>query len=185
MEIIIARHGKPDLQQWTWIAPHQMKEWIHRYNQADVLIDEILPDTSKKADLSVVVSSTLPRSIQSAQALSQTKPVLAEDLFCEADLPYGDWHMPRLPFSIWTALFRIAWFCGYSSNAESLLQAKVRARCAATRLVQLAQENGTVFLVGHGVINVLIAKELLALGWSGARQPANKYWHFSVYHAPV
>jgi broad specificity phosphatase PhoE len=185
MEIVLARHGKPNLQYWTWITPYQMKEWIHRYNQADVLIDKISPDTLKKADQSVVVSSTLLRGVQSAQALSQTKPILTEEVFCEADLPYGHWTMPKLPFSIWVTLFRIAWLCGYSSNAESLSQTKVRARCAAERLVELAQENGSVFFVGHGIINRLIAKELLALGWSGTQQPANKYGQFSIYHAPV
>jgi hypothetical protein len=113
------------------------------------------------------------------------KSPLIEEVFCEADLPYGHWNIPKLPLSVWGVLFRLAWFCGYSSNVESLLRAEARALCAAKRLLALARKNGSVFLVGHGIMNMLIAKQLLAMGWSGPKRPVNKYWQFSVYHAPA
>jgi broad specificity phosphatase PhoE len=185
MEIILARHGKPNLQQSVWITPRQLKDWIQRYNQADLLVEEVPSATLKKATESgVIVSSTLRRCVQSAEQLSRNRAFAAEEVFCEAELPLPNRHFPRLPFWLWSVVFRLAWFCGFFANAEPLAQATERARNAAERLIELARENGSVFLVGHGVMNLLIAGQLSALGWSGPKRPANKYWQFSAYHAP-
>ena len=59
----------------------------------------------------------------------------------------------------------------------------MRAHYAAGRLVTLAKKNGSVFLVGHGIMTMLIAKQLLSMGWVGPKRPVNKYWQFSVYYA--
>ena len=187
MEIILARHGRPNFSHRSWITPRQMKDWIRIYNQADVHVGEAPSDALAKArGCGIVVSSALPRCTQSAQALVHSNQSFVTDaVFCEADLPGGSWNAPRLPFAMLAALFRLAWFLGYSSNAESLLQTKARARHAAHRLVELSTQNGSVFLVGHGIINMLIAKELLALGWSGPTRPIAKHWRYSVYRRPV
>ncbi len=185
MEIIIVRHGKPNLSQTEWIRPLQMQAWIASYNQAEVLLESIPADTLAKAKLSkIIVSSTLLRSVQSAQMLNEGKPQLSEAVFCEAELPYNNWHMLKLPVAIWAAIFRLAWFCGYSAHAESLSQAKHRANVAAKRLIALAQENEIVFFVGHGIFNRLIHKELLALGWLTKEKPAAAYWQFARYFSP-
>ena len=183
MEIILARHGKPKLKHWAWITPMQMKDWIQLYNQAELLVEDVPLDTLKKATESgVIVSSTLRRCVQSAQQLIRGRALLTEELFCEADLPHMLWRFPKLPLSIWGIVFRMAWFCGFSANAEPLAQATTRARNAAERLIELARGNGSVFHVGHGIMTMLIAKQLLALGWTGPKRPVNKYWRYSVYH---
>lgn len=189
MEIVLARHGKPNVRHWAWITPRQMKEWIQIYNQAEVYSDNIPSDTLRRARISrVIVSSSLPRCVQSARALNRAsnmfKSILVEDGFCEADLPHGNWNVPILPLPVWGVLFRLAWFCGYSRNGESLSQAEKRAHGAAMRLVSLARENKSVFLVGHGIMTMLIAKHLLAMGWSGPKRPVMGYWQFTVYHGP-
>jgi broad specificity phosphatase PhoE len=183
-EIILARHGKPNLQHWAWITPRQMKDWIQSYNQADLLVEDVPLETLKKATESgVIVSSTLRRCVQSAQQLTQHRELLTEEIFCEADLPHSHWSFPRLPLSVWGIVFRLAWFCGFSANAEPFAQATTRARNAAERLIGLSRENGSVFHVGHGIMTMLIARQLLALGWTGPKRPLNKYWQYSVYHA--
>jgi broad specificity phosphatase PhoE len=184
MEIVLARHGKPNLRHWAWITPRQMREWIQIYNAAEILIKEIPPDTLKKAsNTGIVVSSPMTRCVQSARALCRDSALVIEEMFFEAELPYGNWNVPKLPLSVWGVLFRLAWFCGYSENSESFAQAEKRAHCAAGRLVTLAKENGSVFLVGHGIMSMLIAKQLLSMGWEGPKRPVNKYWQFSVYYA--
>lgn len=70
------------------------------------------------------------------------------------------------------------------SYGESVSQAEKRAHGAAMRLVLLAQENRSVFLVEHGIMTMLIAKHLLAMGWSGPKRPVMGYWQFAVYHGP-
>ena len=184
MEIVLARHGKPKLRHWAWITPRQMREWIQIYNAAEIFLNEIPLDTVEKASIAgIVVSSTLTRCVQSARALCKDNSLVIEEMFCEADLPYGNWNVPKLPLSVWGVLFRLAWFCGYSANSESFVQAEMRAHSAAGRLVTLAKENGSVFLVGHGIMAMLIAKQLLSMGWVGPKRPVNKYWQFSVYYA--
>jgi len=187
MEIILARHGRPNFSHRSWITPRQMKDCIQVYNQANVHVSEAPSDALAKArGCGIVVSSTLLRCTQSAQALVHSNQLFVTDVvFCEAELPSGSWNAPRLPFAMLAALFRLAWFLGYSCNAESLLQTKARARRAARRLIELAVQHRSVFFVGHGIINMLIAKELLALGWFGSARPVAKYWRYSVYQSPV
>lgn len=185
MRIVLARHGKPDLPHGVWISPRQMKDWIRTYDQANVLVEDLPNSTLKIASNSgVIVSSALLRSKQSAQALGQNEMFWVENIFREVDLPHTHWIFPMLPPLTWSAVFRVAWFFGFSTDVESLPQAKVRACRAADRLVELAQENGSVFHVGHGIMTMLIARQLLRLGWSGPKCPINRYWRFSVYHAP-
>lgn len=161
-----------------------MENWIETYNNAEVVLEGVPQETLVAAHTSgVVVASTLRRSMQSAQYLSNNETLLSEQVFCEAGLPYSRWHLPKLPPSAWAAFFRLAWFLGYSANAESVENARVRARVAAERLIHLANEYGSVFLVGHGIMTTLIAKHLLALGWVGPAHPAHNYWQFSTYHA--
>ncbi len=184
MHIVIARHGKPNLRRRGWITPRQMDEWIYAYNQADVILDGIPNDIVKIASTSgVIVASTLPRCIQSAQHLSPNRAFLTEGIFCEAGLPYPNWNFPKLPLPVWNAIFRLAWFRGFSANAESFTQATARAHTAAERLMELAKKFDSVFLVGHGIMAMLIAKHLLACGWSGPKRPVGKYWQCSVYRA--
>jgi broad specificity phosphatase PhoE len=183
MRIILARHGKPHLYGSRSFVPCEMKSWIETYNDADVILEGIPAKTLEAAHASgIVVASTLRRSKQSAQVLCDGETPLSELLFCEAGLPFAHWHFPKLPAPVWAVIFRLAWFLGYSTNAESFETANARARGAAERLINLAKENRSVFLVGHGIINSLITKHLLTLGWVGPAHPARGYWQFSTYH---
>ncbi len=65
---------------------------------------------------------------------------------------------------------------------KRLLLQNLRARRATQELIRLAGKSETVLLVGHGLINHYIAKELLNLGWIGPEKAASGYWAFSVYH---
>lgn len=183
MQIILARHGKPLLSHWAWIAPGQMKDWIDRYNQADLVADPVPRAVVEAANASaVVITSTLKRCTRSAELLCSDRHILVEPLFCEPGLPHTNWRFPKLPLSIWGVLFRLAWFCGFSGEIESVAQATVRAHSAADKLVAVAKEKGSVLLVGHGIMGMLIARRLVELGWAGPSRPVHKFWQFSVYH---
>lgn len=186
MRIFLARHGQPDCLSLGNVAPRDMSKWIQAYNDAGVLLDDVPPQAIETARSSgIVVASTMRRAVHSAQYLSGSQAFLAEHVFCEAGLPHPCWHFPKLPPSAWATIFRLAWFLGYAANAESIESATARAGAAAERLVQLAKENGSVFLVGHGIMTMLIAKHLLSLGWVGPSRPSHGYWQFSTYRAAV
>src|SRR5438093_9970936 len=72
-------------------------------------------------------------------------------------------------------------FCGWSAGVESFKAARERAAKAASILTGHAEESGAVVLVGHGLMNILIARRLRASGWRGPRLPSPQHWTFGVY----
>jgi broad specificity phosphatase PhoE len=180
MKIILMRHGKPLLTQTGWIAPVEMERWIEHYNLSEVEADG-MPITSLKLANSAacIVASTASRALSSVQALGHTASI-SDAAFCEAQLPFALWRFPRLSPFAWAAFFRLLWLFGYSRGSDSIQITKVRAKAAAQKLISLA-ENGPVLLVGHGIMNRLIAKELIALGWVGPTKQQSNYWSASVY----
>lgn len=184
MEIVLARHGRPDLHlpPWAWMTPRQTQSIIAAYAQAGILLDKppvVTLNTARAC--SVVVSSNLPRSLHSARALSQDRPFLSDALFDDPDPPSWTWRFPKLPLLVWGLIFRLAWFCGFPANTESLSAASARAARAARRLIELARDRGSVFLIGHAMMNLLIAKHLTAAGWSGRIRLLPHHWEFGVY----
>lgn len=182
MEITLMRHGQPLLVSATPITAARMGEWIDSYNLSRVKKDNVPSSNVQIANsASTIVTSTSLRAISSVEVLGQ-HPSLEEGLFCEAQLPYARWGLLRLPPSAWAGFFRLLWFLGYSNECEALGAARARAKTAANRLVSLAAK-GPVLLVGHGIMNRLIAKELLSRGWSGPSGPSSAYWGCSVYRS--
>src|SRR4030095_16744617 len=75
----------------------------------------------------------------------------------------------------WDALARAGWLLGIAAGDESFREAGIRSANAANRLVSLARQHGAVALVGHGMLNTLIARRLRASGWTGSGNP-RVYW---------
>ncbi|NVZ20931.1 histidine phosphatase family protein [Pseudomonas costantinii] len=174
------RHGEPALAATHKISMSEMKDWIEHYNRSEITRQPV-PDASTQlaATATVIVSSNAPRALTSAQALG-LEPAVVDALFCEAQLPHGDWRLPRLSPFTWAFIFRVLWLCGYSRNVESAGAARLRASTAAQRLQSLAGE-GPVLLLGHGVMNRMIAKQLLADGWTRQQRNGSQYWSAAVY----
>lgn len=180
MEIILMRHGKPCLNGSPKTSPYEMISWIKQYNQA-AIGDDAPPDASRElaARVNRIITSASPRALASLQALGY-QPDIIDAMFCEAELPVTHWRWPKLSPFYWSAIFRLAWLCGYSRNVESKKQAGQRAKIAAKRLISLA-ESGSVLLLGHGMMNHLIAKQLKQQGWSEELKQGNGYWHAAIY----
>lgn len=179
LQITLMRHGRPVLPSAGWVGPAGMAQWIAAYNRAEVPADSA-PAAARAAAASAncVVSSTLARARSSALALG----VAAADdaVFCETPLPHARWAQPRLPAGLWAGVFRLLWLAGYAPHGESLRQSRQRAAVGAQRLIDLAAR-GPVLLVGHGIMNRLIARELRAAGWRQAGAHPGGYWGAAVY----
>ncbi|MDO8072623.1 histidine phosphatase family protein [Janthinobacterium sp. SUN176] len=174
------RHGEPRLAKGRWIAPLQMGQWINLYNQS-IIKEGGIPAQCAAAALSAstIVASTVPRACSSARALGDL-PFMQDAMFSEAGLPFALWKAPWLPAEAWAAIFRLLWLFGYARGSDSLQITRQRARAAAERLVALAAR-GPVLLVGHGIMNRLIGKELQALGWLARNRQGSRYWSMGVY----
>lgn len=101
--------------------------------------------------------------------------------FTEAELPLFKIPFFKLKASVWLILFRALWLFGINGRAESYRRTKLRARSCAEKLQRIAINNDSVLFVGHGILNKLIATELLKLGWKGDRNSEREYWGYSHY----
>ncbi|UVM49725.1 histidine phosphatase family protein [Pseudomonas sp. B21-015] len=179
-EIILMRHGQPNLAVIDKISSLDMKHWIEQYDLSEI-INQLAPEASVEvaATAKVIVSSTAPRALTSVRALG-LQPSLVDEIFCEAQLPYGRWTRPRLSPFTWAFILRILWLCGFSGTVESARKAKIRANTAAQQLQSLASE-GPVLLLGHGFMNRMIAKRLEAAGWTRHKSNGSRYWSATAY----
>jgi len=182
MEIILMRHGKPAFTGSAKVTSREMSNWIAEYDLSDT--GEDIPLESSKSlafSASRIISSPLPRALSSLRALG-LEPDVIDKVFREAGLPV--FHMPGFRFSptVWAAFFRVMWLCGISHNVERVGIAKRRAIQAADILVAFAKGcDGPVLLMGHGVMNRLIARELRSLGFKEYCCQGNGYWNASIY----
>lgn len=181
--IVLARHGRPVLDSRTLIPGHGLAVWLEVERNAP-----LDPTSRPSAELEqwaqaarLVIVSPLRRSRDSARLLRPaTEPTIEEEVR-EAPLPSAFRSPLRLPPAVWAGIARSAWFCGWSAGVESFSDTRRRAAAAARRLQALAADRGDVLVIGHGLMNALIAAALRALGWSGARFPSRSHWQFSCY----
>lgn len=183
MRIVLLRHGRPHVPNYKSLKAGQVGQWIEAYNAAGLTADHKPPQRAIEiaATCNMVVCSDLPRSIESAKALGVESINVVEPVFREVGLSF--WNLPMLKMTpkAWAVFFRLAWFCGYASNSESVWEARTRASSGAARLKELAEINGAILFVGHGLLNKFLAKELLSSGWKGPNNPGAKYWDFGTY----
>jgi broad specificity phosphatase PhoE len=130
---------------------------------------------------SCVIASPLRRSLESARLLAPAGVPVTDALFREADLPCGFRSAARLRPDVWAVLARSAWFFGWADGMESFAATRVRAAGAAQLLTARAESHDTIAVVGHGMINIVIARELRAHGWRGPRVPSRRHWSFGLY----
>jgi len=161
----------------------EMHAWIESYNLAGVDQKELPPTGALEhaARCNALVCSDLKRSIESGEILKAGHVCISDAIFREFSLPWVSWNSFRLSPIIWTALFRLMWFTGFSSRVESYRASKLRVKAGADKLREIAAEHGSVLFVGHGLYNYFLAKELLSAGWQGPTNPGRRYWEFGVY----
>ena len=183
MEIILLRHGEPKIKLKGIVNAQEFKQLIEEYAQAGIVY--LPPEKFNKQFKShYVVCSHLERSLQSAHFLNLKKINLIDDLFAESSLPHFDKSKIRLPIIVWLVSLRIMWLFGFSHNGESFVDAKMRAIAAANKLIVLARDHNKLILIGHGLMNRLIARQLKINKWHGPSSPGNKFWTFGVYKKP-
>ena len=185
MEISLIRHGRSRLTDYKPISCQQFKEWVKQYDHHGVFKESSFPaETLEKIrNASVVLTSDLKRSIESAAILNPPVEVRINPLFRETELPTPSTNYPGLKLNptLWAVLLRGLWLSGYSRNCESKQDVEARARRAAKVLMKYAHKHGQVVLVGHVFFNRLIAKELIIAGWRGKNTTSLKHWDCTTY----
>ena len=174
MELILLRHGKPDIESSTAIRAVAMKAWIADYDASGIMD---MPDTSVIAAChgQFVVASPMKRALESVTALG-LQPDMIMDALYEAPLPAFNLPLLKLTPLAWATAFRLLWMAGASGGVESFSSAKRRAKQVSDELANLTDAHGRVVSVGHGFMNLLIARELQKAGWKQQNLRKSGYW---------
>lgn len=181
MQITLLRHGKPEFELTGKVRANELGEIVRSYDMSGIIGTPPVEAINQIQAHDIVVCSDLPRSIQSAKALGVTEIHSANSIFREINIPYFSNSSIKLPVKTWLIILRGLWFLGFAKNGESQLAARMRAKQATQELIQIAQQYGSVLLVGHGFNNYFVARQLLSLNWTGPKKPASNYWDYSVY----
>jgi len=183
LKIVLARHGKLDWDFKTPIPGHGLAAWLR--GERDAPLDPShrpSPELERLArDATRLIATPLRRSLESARILAPSAVPLVDAHFQEPDLPCAIRSGVRLSPDVWSWLARTAWFCGWSAGVEPFKAARARARNAASILAAHAETQGVVVVVGHGLMNLFIARQLRRRGWRGPRLPLQRHWAFDVY----
>jgi len=168
IQIYLIRHAKPNLNKKFLSSANQAQDYIENYNIAP--IHEI--DSGKvRVDLNKphqIYCSSLVRSQETALALFGDSYVIVSDsVFREFELKIvRASSVVKLPLDLWKGVSRLFWLFGCNHEGiESYKEAKKRVVLSADNLEKLANQEETAILVGHGMINGAIAKELKKRGW--------------------
>ena len=132
----------------------------------------------ERADM--VVSSPLPRALESAWMAAGREPDRVLPDFVEAPLP-----PPRLPFLrvrpiSWGTVSRVVWMAGYRRDCESAKEARARAARVAGELAELASGR-TVLAFGHGWFNRMVGRQLRRAGWRVVSGRGDGYWSHRTF----
>ena len=170
-EIVIYRHWEVLQETAGFIRSDQITKAADQYDRARIR-GGMSNETGLEPDL--VITSHSKRSIDTARQLFGRVDI-EDAAFREAELP----DLVSLPLMLlphhWFVVARVCWFLGASRNCENAREFRARAHRCAIRLDDLARQHDRIAIVGHGVMNRYLARELRALGYSGRAKPDSSY----------
>lgn len=187
MEVTFVRHGPSCWESHAPCSAQQFRTWMENYNDRGIFQESVVPlDTVRKCqEASLIITSPLLRAVESTHVLmaGMDKQLVKSNMFREAELPVMD----RIPSFIrmkpqkWAVLFRSIWVAGYGGGNETFRQARRRAEKARDTLMEYARIHGKVVVIGHGIFNMMVAKELIKKGWAGKYPPSRHHFCCTTY----
>jgi broad specificity phosphatase PhoE len=158
-----------------------LKHWENQYNSAPIIqntpLNEALLTAFNEAD--IIISSTLKRTKDSITILGHSVDI-SDAVFNEAQIPDLDGSFLKLRPSSWLVLFRLLSLAGVGRWAKTLKDTKDQAKDASRLLLKLSEDHDNIILMGHGVMNWLIRKELLKLDWQKEGKDEHRNWGMTV-----
>ena len=176
-QIILIRHGEPDLKKSGWFNRKEAIEFIRNYDEAGVKPLSFIPVELKAGELNTVYTSTLNRSKHSARLIFGDSVDYDERfLFREFERHIIRFPNIKLPLKFWTTTARLSSILGSRHvQIESFRSAKARAKKAVQALEAYAAKDKKVVLVAHGFLNRYLIKYLKRQGWTLARDGGSDY----------
>ncbi len=168
MKIYLIRHAKPNVKKRKICTSAMAQAYVDAYAQAPIIpFDSSLLSYDLPFDQTIYCSS-LRRARETALA------IFGENYHFVVDPQYREFETRiiaqqntfSLPLIVWQTLSRAAWVSGLNQRGiESYTEAKERAQRVAVNLALAAEEQHTVVLVAHGMLNRAVAGQLKKNGW--------------------
>lgn len=163
------------------ITAKMLKSWEEEYNTAPIIQEIPQNEALHQAfdEVDYIISSALKRAQDSVVLLGSAVDE-SNALFNEAQIPvlYGQYI--KLKPTSWLVLFRLLSLIGFGRWAVTLKETKIQAKEASRVLLKFSEQHNNMILVGHGVMNWLIRKELLVSGWKSEGKDAHGNWGMTV-----
>ena len=180
--ILLIRHGPSSHRAgFAPVPPDGMLRWRDGYDRAGIEPSAAPPRslTEAVARCDLVVSSDLPRALESAERLAAGRTIRPSSLLRESVLPIPSLSL-RLPVRAWDTLATIYWGYRILRRVDASPAELQRVAEAAVWLSELARSAPSVAVVTHGVFRRLLAKHLQAVGWRLSK-PRSSYDHWSAW----
>ena len=180
-KITFVRHAKVDMDSSKSITAKMLKSWEEEYNTAPIIQNIPQDEALHKviAEVDYILSSTLRRTKDSIVLLGSSVDE-SNALFNEAQIPTLNGNFIKLKPTSWMVVFRLLSLVGFGRWAVTLKETKMQAKEASMLLLERSKEHDNIILVGHGVMNWLIRKELLDSDWKGEGKDAHGNWGMTV-----
>ncbi len=180
--IALARHGRPRGDRSVRINWRDYEHWWAEYDRSGLIESQQPPERlieiARQAD--VIFASTLPRAIETAEAVAGGKAILKDPVFIEAPMPPPKLWGKRRPTN-WGVWARISWWLGVRDGQESRQQAELRAEAAVATLSARALRGERVLVCAHGWFNRMMRPVLYAQGWRCVEDHGDAYWMYRRY----
>lgn len=136
--------------------------------------------TLEASSADLVLSSDLPRALETAARLGMGREIVVSPLLREAHLDIPAWLPLRWPLFAWELLITAQWGHRILRGVDAGPEELSRAGEAARWVHGCASHRGTTIAVTHGVFRRLLARSLLDLGWR-EHSPTRSYAPWSAW----
>jgi len=185
-KITIIRHGKPkahdEYSSFSIVAGEDIEQFVRAWNTCTLNKKNDTSYSLKEiiSDGDLFISSELNRTHESFQMLGINE-FESNNLFNEADLPYGIGKSIRMPLIIWLITLRLMWRFGLSINSESYKDFIKRSRKCVGFLEEKRNAKHTI-VMAHGFVNSIVVRELLRRNWKLiSSKGGHSYWSYSTF----
>jgi broad specificity phosphatase PhoE len=180
--ILLIRHGPSSHRAGFAPVPTDgMHRWRDAYDRAGIEADAAPPRslTEAVARCDLIVSSDLPRALESAERLAAGRTIRPSSLLRESLLPIPSLSL-RLPVRAWDTLATIHWGYRILRRVEASPAELQRVTDAGAWLFELTSDASGIAVVTHGVFRRLVSKHFQAMGWRLSK-PRSSYDHWSAW----
>ncbi|UZR95394.1 histidine phosphatase family protein [Chondrinema litorale] len=176
-QIILIRHGQPDVSKKGWRNREGAKLFVKMYDSVGVLAFTPLPVCPEDFKENKVYHSNIPRAVNTASRIFADRyDMIENDRFREFERKIFPFFNIKMPLSVWLTVSRGLWFLGLNDKGiENFKEARKRAKSNAEFLAEEADKEQLVIVVAHGLHNKYVAKYLKRLGWDTVRKGGSSY----------